>query len=80
MSLSRDARLLNVSDCRTLDIKRFQKSRILAVWCRNKKTTATAVVKEISGAGDGNRTRVESLEGFSSTIEPHPHSATTIVP
>lgn len=27
------------------------------------------------GAGDGNRTRVISLEGWSSTIEPHPHFA-----
>lgn len=26
-----------------------------------------------SGAGDGNRTRVTSLEGWSSTIELHPH-------
>ncbi len=27
-----------------------------------------------NGAGDGNRTRVRSLEGFGSTIEPHPHA------
>ena len=27
----------------------------------------------ISGAGDGNRTRVSSLEGWCSTIELHPH-------
>ena len=26
-----------------------------------------------SGAGDGNRTRVTSLEGSGSTIEPRPH-------
>ena len=26
-----------------------------------------------NGAGDGNRTHVISLEGWSSTIEPHPH-------
>ena len=25
------------------------------------------------GAGDGNRTHAASLEGWSSTIEPHPH-------
>ena len=73
VSLSCAARLLNISDCRTLDIELIQKSRILAVWCR-KKTTATAVVKEISGAGDGNRTRVTSLEGWSSTIELHPQT------
>ena len=27
------------------------------------------------GAGDGNRTHVASLEGWSSTIELHPHAA-----
>ena len=27
-----------------------------------------------AGAGDGNRTHVTSLEGWSSTIELHPHS------
>ena len=27
----------------------------------------------IYGAGDGNRTRVSSLEGWCSTIELHPH-------
>ena len=74
MSLSRDARLLNISDWRPLDIELIQKNRILAVWCRNKKTTAAAVVKKISGAGDGNRTRVTSLEGWSSTIELHPQT------
>ena len=26
-----------------------------------------------AGAGDGNRTHVTSLEGWSSTIELHPH-------
>ena len=36
--------------------------------------TAAAVVKKISGAGDGNRTRVTSLEGWSSTIELHPQT------
>ena len=30
------------------------------------------------GAGEGNRTLVLSLEGFSSTIELHPHLATVI--
>jgi hypothetical protein len=29
--------------------------------------------KSNSGAGDGNRTHVTSLEGWSSTIELHPH-------
>ena len=28
-----------------------------------------------NGAGDGNRTRVSSLEGWCSTIELHPHSS-----
>ena len=28
---------------------------------------------EKRGAGDGNRTRMASLEGWSSTIELHPH-------
>src|SRR5271167_2241837 len=28
-----------------------------------------------AGAGDGNRTHIASLEGWSSTIELHPHSA-----
>ena len=31
----------------------------------------------ISGAGDGNRTHVVSLEGWSSTIELHPHKMVT---
>ena len=31
------------------------------------------VLKELFGAGDGNRTHVTSLEGWSSTIELHPH-------
>jgi hypothetical protein len=30
-----------------------------------------------AGAGDGNRTHVTSLEGWSSTIELHPHENTT---
>ena len=29
--------------------------------------------RRMYGAGDGNRTHVISLEGWSSTIEPHPH-------
>ena len=31
-----------------------------------------SLLREIDGAGDGNRTRVISLEGWSSTIELHP--------
>ncbi len=31
--------------------------------------------KNISEAGDGNRTHVSSLEGWCSTIELHPHGA-----
>ena len=31
------------------------------------------LVREINGAGDGNRTRASSLEGYSSTIELLPH-------
>ncbi len=30
------------------------------------------------GAGDGNRTRMASLEGWSSTIELHPHRNITM--
>ena len=37
-----------------------------------KARTDKALAWGFSGAGDGNRTRVRSLEGFSSTIEPHP--------
>ena len=36
-----------------------------------KKTTLKVV--PVIGAGDGNRTHVISLEGWSSTIELHPH-------
>ena len=44
-----------------------------AAWPTNKKVRADkALTWGFSGAGDGNRTRVRSLEGFSSTIEPHP--------
>ena len=74
MSLSRDARLLNISDWRPLDIELIQKNWILAVWCRNKKNNGSSRCKKISGAGDGNRTRVTSLEGWSSTIELHPQT------
>ena len=35
------------------------------------------LVREINGAGDGNRTRASSLEGYSSTIELLPHRETT---
>ena len=33
-----------------------------------------SVSGEFSGAGEGNRTLVISLEGYGSTIELHPHS------
>jgi hypothetical protein len=33
---------------------------------------AVALSKKIVGAGDGDRTRMASLEGWSSTIELHP--------
>lgn len=32
-----------------------------------------------SGAGDGNRTHVASLEGWSSTTELHPHASSSIL-
>ena len=32
-----------------------------------------------SGAGDGNRTRVSSLEGWCSTIELHPHKLSCVL-
>ena len=48
------------------------------VWPQNKKARAhKALTWRFNGAGDGNRTRVRSLEGFSSTIEPHPHMVGT---
>lgn len=47
-------------------------------WGTNKKARAhKALAWRFNGAGDGNRTRVRSLEGFSSTIEPHPHMVGT---
>ena len=33
------------------------------------------LLAHLNGAGDGNRTRVSSLEGWCSTIELHPHSS-----
>ena len=36
-----------------------------------------ALSKKIVGAGDGDRTRMASLEGWSSTIELHPHLSNT---
>ena len=36
-----------------------------------------ALSKKICGAGDGDRTRMASLEGWSSTIELHPRSRET---
>ena len=51
---------------------------VTTVVITNKKTrTDKALAWGFSGAGDGNRTRVRSLEGFSSTIEPHPHMVGT---
>ena len=45
---------------------------------QTKKARAhKALAWRFNGAGDGNRTRVRSLEGFSSTIEPHPHMVGT---
>lgn len=44
-----------------------------AAWPTNKKVRADkALTWGFSGAGDGNRTRVMSLEGSGSTIELHP--------
>ena len=40
---------------------------------RTTKSSALAAVRA-AGAGDGNRTHIASLEGWSSTIELHPHS------
>ncbi len=37
-----------------------------------KKVATIALSKKIVRAGDGNRTRMASLEGWSSTIELHP--------
>jgi hypothetical protein len=39
-----------------------------------------SAVNHNSGAGDGNRTHVTSLEGWSSTIELHPHAGWSFVP
>ena len=36
-----------------------------------------ALSEKIVGAGDGDRTRMASLEGWSSTIELHPHLSKT---
>ena len=45
---------------------------------QTKKVRAyKALTWRFNGAGDGNRTRVRSLEGFSSTIEPHPRMVGT---
>lgn len=41
--------------------------------CAEKSRRLLPAAFDDNGAGDGNRTRVRSLEGFSSTIEPHPH-------
>lgn len=42
----------------------------------NKKTQSFSMIVflafDLNGAGDGNRTHVNSLEGYSSTIELHP--------
>ena len=37
------------------------------------------LVREINGAGDGNRTRASSLEGYSSTIELLPRREALLV-
>ena len=39
---------------------------------QHEPRTTAAVSAEYSGAGDGNRTHVTSLEGWGSTIELHP--------
>ena len=47
-----------------------RRSRLAAE--RFNQVAATASPKSLSGAGEGNRTLVVSLEGFCSTIELHP--------
>ena len=55
------------------DLARIWPAAWRTLWRTNKKArTEKALAWAFSGAGDGNRTRVRSLEGFSSTIEPHP--------
>ena len=66
--------------------KRRSFSKSFRVWSqfgpklgpKTKKVRAyKALTWRFNGAGDGNRTRVRSLEGFSSTIEPHPRMVGT---
>ena len=53
----------------------------MKIWPPKKGQRLIASGLVFHGAGDGNRTRVISLEGRSSTIEPHPRfAALAIVP
>src|SRR6185503_19640275 len=51
-------------------------SELFAVWLRRSVSPVAAIASlSLSGAGEGNRTLVVSLEGFCSTIELHPPEA-----
>src|SRR5271154_7240113 len=39
----------------------------------NRRSTRWRGLCQVFGAGDGNRTRTTSLEGWDSTVELHPH-------
>ena len=55
------------------DLARIWPAAWRTFWHTNKKVRVNKTLTwGFNGAGDGNRTRVRSLEGFSSTIEPHP--------
>lgn len=58
------------------DLARIWPAAWRTFWHTNKKVRVNKTLTwGFNGAGDGNRTRVMSLEGSGSTIEPHPRFA-----
>ena len=56
--------------------RRFARSRLLAALASLERSGSSACPRHAgTGAGEGNRTLVVSLEGFCSTIELHPRGA-----
>ena len=49
--------------------------RGFVILCEDYATLTSSRCYLATGANDENRTRIASLEGWSSTIEPHPHLA-----
>ena len=63
------------SDREMLTLRRFDSDESSPVIARKMKSVLRVGRRGPHGAGDGNRTRIASLEGWGSTIELHPRGA-----